>query len=287
MPSMKILSILVLLAPLVAQAADLPVRYTVDEKQLKNAISGTNLTFEIYSDATCTTLADSTVVTIDNVGIRERIKQFKPRSGAVQLKVVELHQTFLGVTATGNLFLKVTGTGVVPVGGACQAQAAAVAGGGGDGSGAVVKDGLGTVMGQSLDGLSFLIQVGPDLVQLAVTSTDYVPSGELYYDTLGCTGVAYDYPRPAPATLFVEGYPINGTQFFVQTSGGALTATASQLATSRHVSNQTDCDNYIGGGTFVAPHSCCLSPQNFNVNLSPVTLLTLPAFTPPFTLDLP
>jgi hypothetical protein len=97
MRSVPMLVALALVLPMTAGAADLPVRYTVDEKQLKNAISGTNLTFQLYSDAACTTLVDSAIVTIDNVGVRERVKQFKPKSGAQQAKIVELHQTMLAV----------------------------------------------------------------------------------------------------------------------------------------------------------------------------------------------
>ena len=36
-----------------AVAADLPVRYTVDDKALKGAVAGTNLTFQLFSDAAC------------------------------------------------------------------------------------------------------------------------------------------------------------------------------------------------------------------------------------------
>jgi hypothetical protein len=169
------------------------VRYNVDEKQLKAAVTGTNLTFELYSDATCTTLVDSAVVTIDNVGVRERVKQFKPKSGAAQAKIVELHQTMLGVSATGNLFLKVTGTGVVPIGGACQAQAAAIAGGG---AGAVIKDSLNVTLGPTLDGVSFLTQIGPDLVRINVTQTGYSYIGYIYFNAASCSGQAYSFPSP-------------------------------------------------------------------------------------------
>jgi hypothetical protein len=35
------------LVPLAANAADLPVSYTVDEKALKLAVAGTNITFDL------------------------------------------------------------------------------------------------------------------------------------------------------------------------------------------------------------------------------------------------
>lgn len=287
MHRLSLLAALAVLAPLAASAADLPVRYTVDEKQLKNAISGTNLTFELYSDAACTTMVDSAVVTIDNVGVRERVKQFKPKSGAAQAKIVELHQTMLGVTASGNLFLKVTGTGVVPVGGACQAQAAAVASVAGGGT--VIRDSLNTVLGPSLDGVSFLSQVGPDLVRLTVTENGYSYYGYVYYGAPSCGGQAYAYPSPG---LFRYSYAMNATQFFVVPSTPPTNLPwGSILDINQSIYNgQSDCDgNYgLGNSTFVAPHACCCDACSGGPGLlSPGTVATLPAATPPLTLDLP
>lgn len=283
MRSIPMLAALALLAPLAAQAADLPVRYTVDEKQLKNAISGTNLTFQLYSDATCTTVVDTSVVTIDAVTIRERIKQFKPKNGAAQLKVVELHRTFT-TAATGNLYLKVTGTGVVAVGGACQPQAAAIAGGAG--GGAVIKDGLGIVMGPTLDGASFLTQVGPQLVRLGVVATEYVYGSSVFHAGLACTGQGYAFTQPAG--LFAYGYPYDATQFYVgPTSAASLVAYNSILdASSYNYSSQSDCDLFwgLGNATFVAPHACCINNSPSSGNFVPITLQTLPTFTPPFSL---
>lgn len=287
MSRFPLLAALAVLAPLAASAADLPVRYAVDEKQLKNAVTGTNLTFELYSDAACTTLVDGTVVTIDNVGVRERVKQFKPKSGAAQAKIVELHQTMLGVTATGNLYLKVTGTGVVPVGGACQAQAAAVAGGAG--GGAVVRDAVNTVLGPTLDGASFLTPVGSELARLSVTENGYVYIGYIYFAAPSCSGQAYSYPTPG---LFRYGWPMTTTQFFVVPSAPPTNLPwASVLDVNENFfSGQSDCDTYYGAGnaTFVAPHACCCDTVCSGAGmLSPGTVAPLPAATLPLSLDLP
>jgi len=59
------------LAP--ARAADVPVSYTVDETALKTAISGTPLTFTLYTDATCTTLVHTQVVNAENVTVIARL----------------------------------------------------------------------------------------------------------------------------------------------------------------------------------------------------------------------
>lgn len=113
--------------PCLGRAADLPVRYAVQEKPLKAAIAGTSLTFELFRDPACTTTAvHSTSVLIENVTFITKIKQFTPKGDTKLPSTDELAVTLSGVSAGGNLYLKVTGTGVVPVGGACQAQAAQV-----------------------------------------------------------------------------------------------------------------------------------------------------------------
>ena len=113
--------------PSLARAADLPVRYTVQEKPLKTAIAGTSLAFDLFRDPACTApAAHSASVLIENVTLITKLKQFTPKGDTKLPSTDELALTLSGVTAAGNLYLKVTGTGLVPVGGACQAQAAQV-----------------------------------------------------------------------------------------------------------------------------------------------------------------
>lgn len=115
-----------LLAPLAAWAADIPVSYTVKEKDLKAAVAGTTLTFTIYNDPACTNQVHTAPVLVQNVALITKIKQFTPKNDTKLPNTVALQHTLPGVTADGNLYLKVTGTGVVPVAGVCQAQAARV-----------------------------------------------------------------------------------------------------------------------------------------------------------------
>ncbi len=117
----------VLLAPLAVWAADIPVNYTVREKQLKAALAGTTLTFSLFNDAACTGQVYTTPVLIENVALITKVKQFTPKNDTKLPNTVALQHTLSGVTYTGNLYLTVTGTGVIPVAGACQAQAARVA----------------------------------------------------------------------------------------------------------------------------------------------------------------
>lgn len=113
-------------APLAAWAADIPVTFTTKEKDLKAALAGTPLTFSLYSNPSCTTQVYTTVINVENVALITKVKQFTPKNDTKLPNTVALQTTLPGVTAHGNLYLKVTGTGIVPIAGACQAQAASV-----------------------------------------------------------------------------------------------------------------------------------------------------------------
>src|SRR5438552_4718284 len=84
------------LAP--AWAADVPVSYTVDDAALKAAISGTPLTFTLYTDAACTSSVHTQVVNSENVTIISKLKRFR-LTGAVKPPMTdELLTTLTGVT---------------------------------------------------------------------------------------------------------------------------------------------------------------------------------------------
>lgn len=123
----RALTILGLLS-VVVHAADIPVRYTVNDTTLKAAINGTPLTFELFANSTCTgPAAFSTSIPVQDVSVISRLKVFKAKGGtSAPPKTAEIASTLTGVTTIGNLFLKVTGLGIVAVGEACQAQAASV-----------------------------------------------------------------------------------------------------------------------------------------------------------------
>src|SRR5262249_24054895 len=87
---------------------------------------GTMLTFNLYSDAACTTMTHTQTISIDNVDLVEKLKRFSPSGAATKPpKTDELHATLTGVLPAATTYLKATGTGITAVGGACQAQASA------------------------------------------------------------------------------------------------------------------------------------------------------------------
>ena len=110
-----------------AGAATVPVTYDVSDKALKAAVSGTMLTFELHSDPACTSVELSQQIAIDDVKV-SRLKLFSPSGGTKAPKTDTLHAVMTGNDIAAGAFVKVTGTGITPVGGTCQAQAGGSAG---------------------------------------------------------------------------------------------------------------------------------------------------------------
>ena len=92
-----VLGILVLLWASPASAASVPLSYRVDAKALKAAVSGTELTFELYRDAACAQLHHSGAAAIDDLDFVSQLKLFKPKGGAKLPKSAELRHTLDGL----------------------------------------------------------------------------------------------------------------------------------------------------------------------------------------------
>ena len=122
-------SLLLAIAPMIAQGADLPVSYLVNLNALRaSAPAGTPLTFALYIDDACTTQVASQVVNVENVNVIEWLIRVTPTGATPAPRTARLTATLNGVTAGGNLYLTVTGPGIKPVGGTCQVQPAQAAG---------------------------------------------------------------------------------------------------------------------------------------------------------------
>jgi hypothetical protein len=106
-----------------ARAIDVPVQYLVDDKALKEAVAGTPLTYTLYSDPSCALQLFADDLAVEDATI-EQLKRARPKGAAKPPKTARLGVTLRNVPPSASLFLGVSGTGVVPVGGACQAQAA-------------------------------------------------------------------------------------------------------------------------------------------------------------------
>jgi hypothetical protein len=122
--SRSVLALVLTVVPTFALAAELPLTYRVEEKALKAAVAGTSVTMTLHRNGSC---ADAPVVQVHvdiaDVTFIARLKPFTPKNDAKAPNTAELHHSLLNVIATGPFYLKVVGTGITPVGGACQLQA--------------------------------------------------------------------------------------------------------------------------------------------------------------------
>jgi len=112
---------------IVLQGPDVKVAYSVDATALKAAISGTMLTFTLYSDSGCTATVYTQTINVENTDMIESVKRVKPKGATKPPKTAVIHATLIGVPPGSAGFLKVTGTGIMSVGGDCQAQAGGAA----------------------------------------------------------------------------------------------------------------------------------------------------------------
>jgi hypothetical protein len=80
---------------------------------LLDAVAGTPLTFQLFTDASCTTPVATQVVNVESVSLVEQIKPLKVSGAPAAPKPAEVRHVMTGVT---------------PVGGACQLQLATIGG---------------------------------------------------------------------------------------------------------------------------------------------------------------
>ncbi|MFN8543482.1 MAG: hypothetical protein U0807_04670 [Candidatus Binatia bacterium] len=113
----------------VAHAADVKVSYLADAKAFKAAVAGTPLTFSLFTDASCSgTAAATQVVNAEATQVLEQLKRITPKGGTKAPATARIEHVLSGVMPVPTFYLQVTGTGVTPVGGACQLQTATVGG---------------------------------------------------------------------------------------------------------------------------------------------------------------
>lgn len=123
-------AMLALMTPAAASALDLPVTYDVDSTALKAAIAGTSLTFSVHTDSACATPAVfSQAIDVEDVDSIEVLKRFTPKGATKAPKTARMTQVLASVPAQFSYYVAVSGTGIAPVGGACQPQFATPASG--------------------------------------------------------------------------------------------------------------------------------------------------------------
>lgn len=113
-----------------ASAADIQVTYSVNAKVLKKSTpAGTPLSFQLYTDSTCATSAGAPqVANVEAVTLIEQPKLIKVKGGPTPPMIAEIRYTLTGITPQPAFYAKVNGTGITPIGTACQLQTASVGG---------------------------------------------------------------------------------------------------------------------------------------------------------------
>jgi hypothetical protein len=282
-----------------ASAADIKVTYLADATSLKKSTpAGTPLTFKLFTDSACATTAVATqVVNVENVTLIEQPKLIRVKGGPKPPVAAEIDFTVTGVTPAPTLYAEVTGTGIVPVGPACQLQTAPTVEAGAT---AVMKDSLGTVIGALYSpcpddfdshGQCVVRSVDGQTVSLVVGTTAVYPTSPvLWYVTPDCTGQPYgSVPSPPlPGSAFVglsvtaQAAPLFVSPNPLYLPSGQPTTTLLMQSTFYRDPNPADCSQ----GTFTPPDSCCCGNGNCGGRgtFVPVaqSTLDLAMFVPPF-----
>lgn len=284
-PSRLLLLASLVLAPVAAGAVDVPVTYTVDSTALKTTVSGTNLTFKLFTDAACTATAHTEVVTVDNVTLLSVLKRAKPKNGVKPPKTTEIRATLTGVAPAAPLYLTVTGTGITAVSTACQVQAATTVGA--VPSTLVLKDANGTVLGPVTSGY-VLLSDGSQLVTASPPSTGFGPQGTSFaYVSVDCTGPKLNTPMASYGlmNLLPSQNGLDGTTLYYGPLTGTMT-TFNSFDYSPEIA--ANCTN--PGQIFVPPNRCCCSspvcnPGNLQNTLAAPGSMDISGFVPPFSLS--
>jgi len=272
-----------ILAPITVGAADVPVTYTVDTTALKLAISGTNLTFELHTNATCSALAHTQILTVDNVSMLSVLKRSKPKNGVKPPKTTDIRATLTGVAPAAPLYAKVTGTGITPVGGACQVQASTTAGAT-IGTSLVVRDTNGARLGMLDSNGNVVIPDGSNLIQGYVSPTGFLQQTFFQYTSANCSGPALVTSFPAAGGYLHQLAGVDGTTlYYAPLAGPLLTINSSDYAPEIPGNCTTP------GQQFNPPNRCCCTSAlcaPFGNNAAPPLTLDVSAFVPPFTASL-
>jgi hypothetical protein len=193
-----------------AYAIDVPATYDVDKTAFKAAVLGTSLTFTLYTDSACTISAGADTVLVEDVDVLlEPVKLNKVKGGPKPPKIVRLRHTVSGVTAAAELFLKVTGTGITPQGGECQAQ-----GPGGGGT---------STAGSTIPFSSGIVLSGATVVSAAPILMGF---GESTVETINGSG---ESTMPPEAGGFAFPVPFDGTIQNLQVSADLMAASVSSI----------------------------------------------------------
>jgi hypothetical protein len=150
-------------------------------------------------------------VLVEDVGVLlEPVKLGKVKGGPKPPKIVRLRHTLTGVTTAAEFFLKVTGTGITPDGGDCQAQ-----GPGGSGASSSAASTIAFSTGTVLTGAT-VVSAAPVLMGF----------GRSTVETINFSGESISPPE---AGGFAFPVPFDGTVQALQVSADLLVASVATI----------------------------------------------------------
>ncbi len=220
-----------------ANAIDLPVAYLIDFKEFKkNVVAGAPLSFDLHAESDCSgsavygemKFAGATDVIAEKV-TQQRAKGQKPSPP----RGIRLSTTLAPSSVGEQLFLKVTGDGIVPLESDCQPQVSAIPGPPGDPSEVMhLFDGDGNDLGVSIGGGSAFYDESIDaIVALTPTTGEYGGGGGVWFESNDCTGQAYVKAFLVQQFIFSE----TGSEWVGDISAITTRQFQSQLSGSPHV----------------------------------------------------
>jgi hypothetical protein len=265
-----------------ASAADLRVRYLLEERSLRSVEAASPVVIALFGDPACATVASTTTLALRDVDLLARVGTTTLRGAPKAPKTAELAHTLVNVPAVAPLYARVTGPGVVPVGGDCQVQTVAVPAQ----NVPVIVDAAGAVLGpyavaadtgfpvwlRAFDGLTYAVSIEWGELR-GVTDI-------LYFEAADCS---------SPPLLFTDIYP--QLLFFPSALRGdtlyhPIAAPSSRTVRAWSQSGETPPD--CGGAAFVPPHHCCrpITGPTFTNEFLETGTTDVGHYVPPFRVEL-
>jgi hypothetical protein len=236
-----------------ALAADVPLKYLIEERPLRTTDASASVQIALFTDAACTASAFSTTLRLGDIDLLARVPAMTPRGSLAPVKAAEIRHTLRDVTAASPLYARVVGSGIVPVGGECQVQSIPVP----PRNMPVLVDEVGTVLGPygvatDLGRPIWLRAAGQLTYAIAVESNVlYGTTSSLYFEAPDCSSPPLIYADYYSQELF---YPSVSRDRTLYHPAGTPTE---RVVTAKSEIGGTPAQCMAAGGAFVPPHHCC------------------------------
>lgn len=247
-----------LLATTAVHAAEMQVAYLVDARAFKrDAMAGASLTFALHDGPACGHAVTTATVPVEDVEVVAALKRLTPRGAAKPASSARLVARLAVGAGPSTAYLRVTGAGIVPVGGDCQLQRAGQSGAGR----LVLKDENGLPIGNG-EGLFPAPDGGaPVLVPYAVdgsvagpphgfVQTDASSPLRRYFESTDCSGTPL---RVTDRRLLRLASVVGATAHYAPTTVAAYTV----FSVDELPHTAATCAAAWPCATFVAPNRCC------------------------------